>query len=43
MKLLTREVPFLEQAQRLSDDFAGRLVQPALNLFVHESFELWRE
>ena len=36
-------VAFLQEPERLTDNFAGSLVQTALNLFVHEPFELWRE
>ena len=36
-------VPFLQKSQGLADHFAGCLVQAALNLVVHESFELWSE
>ena len=42
-KLLARLVAFLQQSQSLADNFAGCLVQTALNLFVHESLELWRQ
>jgi hypothetical protein len=42
-KLLARLIAFLQESERLAHNFAGGLVQAALNLFVHESFELWRE
>ena len=42
-KLLTRLITFLQESQRLADDFARGLVQAAVNLFDHESFELWCE
>jgi hypothetical protein len=42
-KLLTRLVAILQKPQRLTDNFAGSLVQAALDLFVYQSFELWRQ
>ena len=36
-------VALFEEAQRLSDDFARRLIETALDLLIHESFELWCE
>ena len=42
-KLLTSLIAFLQEPECLANDFTGRLVQATLDLFVHESFELWRE
>jgi hypothetical protein len=42
-KLFTCVVALFEEAQRLSDDFARRLIETALDLLIHESFELWCE
>ena len=42
-QLLPRVVAFLQKSKRLADDFAGGLIETALNLLVHESFELWRK
>src|SRR5688572_2851706 len=41
-KLLPCLVAFLQKPECLTDNFAGRLVQAALDLFVYEPFELWR-
>src|SRR5207247_1992928 len=42
-QLFPRQVAVLQQSQCFADHFARRLVQTALNFFVDESFELWRE
>src|SRR6185503_6644448 len=42
-KPLTRLVAFLQKPERLTDNFAGGLVQTTLDLLVHEPFELWRQ
>jgi hypothetical protein len=42
-KLLPCLVAFLQKPERLTDNFAGGLVQTALDTFLHESFELWRQ
>ena len=42
-KLLPRLIAVLQEPERLTDHLAGGLVQAALNLLVHESFELRRE
>ena len=42
-KLLTSLIAFLKESECLADNFAGCLVQATLNLFVHKSYELWRE
>jgi len=40
---LPRLVAFLQEPERLPDDFPGRLVRAALDLLVHRSFQLWRQ
>jgi hypothetical protein len=42
-KLLTSLIAFLQEPECLADDFTGCLVKATLDLFVHESFELWRK
>jgi hypothetical protein len=36
-------IALLQKSQCLADNLAGRLVQAALDLLIHESFELWRK
>jgi hypothetical protein len=42
-KLLTRLVAFFQEPECLTDNFAGSLVQTALDFLVHESLEFGRQ